>query len=168
MVEMRVLFVLTFLGSNPISLFLRGILFRMCFLAHQLRSQSVEARCVSDVLSSPNISAITAEKKPLFCVIPFLKFRTNSLIKKSLREFIKDNYRHLKLKLIFDHSFKVCSFFKFEDSAPTSLVSNAVYLFKCGRGFASYIGVNSRHLNTRACEQKGISSRTAKRLLTPI
>ena len=65
------------------------------------------------------------------------------------------NYPHLKLKLVIVNSFKVVSFFKFNDCAPTSLVSNAVYLFKCKECSANCIGETSRHLNTRVCDQKG-------------
>ena len=84
---------------------------------------------VSNFLMSPNNVVVTAENKPLFCAIPFITFRTNSLIKNSLREIIKANYTHLILKLVFVSSFKVRSFFEFKDCAPTSLVSNTVYLF---------------------------------------
>ena len=121
----------------------------------------------SNVVRSTNTPVLTAEKKSLFCAIPFISFRANSQIKKCLREILKTNYPHLKMKLVFVNNFKVGSFFKFKDRPPTSLVSNAVYLFKCGQCSASYIGETSRHLITRVCDHKGISSRTGKPLSTP-
>ena len=46
-------------------------------------------------------------------------------------------------------------------------MSNAVYLFKCGQCSAQYIGETSRHIITRVCDHKGISSRTGRPLTKP-
>jgi len=121
----------------------------------------------SDVMRCTNTPVSTADKKPLFCAIPFISFRANSQIKKCLRDILRTNYPHLKMKLVFVNSFKVGSFFKFKDRPPQSLVSNAVYLFKCGQCSASYLGETSRHLITRVSYHKGLSSRTGKPLSTP-
>ena len=122
----------------------------------------------SDVLRSPNNPVLTADKKSLLCAIPFINFRANSNIKKCLREILKTNCPHLKIKLVFVNTFKVGSFFKLKDRPPTSIESNATYLFKCGQCFASYIGETSRHLITCVRDHKGISKRTVKPLLTAI
>ena len=94
---------------------------------------------ISNVFRSTNIPVLTAAKKSLFFAIPFISFRSNSQIKKCLREILRTNYPHLKIKLAFVNNFKVGSFFKFKDRPPTSLVSNAVNLFKCGQCSANYI-----------------------------
>ena len=119
-----------------------------------------------DVLRSTKTPVLTAEKKSSFCAILFISLRANSQIKKCGREILRTNYPHLKMKLVFVNSFKVGSFFKFKDRPPTSLVSNAVYLFKCGQCSASYIGETSRQIVTLVCDHKAISSRTSKELLT--
>ena len=82
-----------------------------------------------------------------------------------MRDKVSKNYPHLNLRLIFTNSVTVSSFFRFKDRVPIELVSNAVYLFKCGQCSTQYIGETSRHIITRVCHHKGIESR-ARRLLT--
>ena len=65
-----------------------------------------------DVSSSPDNSVLTADK-PLFCINPFISFRANFQIKKCVREIIRADYPHLKVKLVFVISTKVVSLFKF-------------------------------------------------------
>ena len=82
-------------------------------------------------------------------------------MKKSLRIIFRANYRHLKLKLVFVNGFEVDSFFKFEDLAPTSLVTNAKSFFKCGQCSTEYKSETFRQQNARVCnhfEQDGQTS----------
>ena len=114
-----------------------------------------------------SIQIPSVEKKSIYCCIPFISHKTNSFIKKSMRDIVSKNYPHLNLRLIFTNSFTVSSFFRFKDRVPTELVSNAVYLFKCRQCSIQYIGETSRHIITRVCDHKGISSRTGRPLTKP-
>ena len=84
-----------------------------------------------------------------------------------MRNIVSKIYPQLNLRLIFTNSFTVSSFFRFKDRVPTELVGNGVYLFKCGQCSTRYIGETSRHIITRVCDHKCISSRTERPLTKP-
>ena len=54
-----------------------------------------------------------------------------------------------------------------KDRVLTELVSNAVYLYKCGQCSTQYIGETSCHIITRVCHHKGISRRPGRPLTKP-
>ena len=69
------------------------------------------------------------------------------------KELRKEN---LKIKLVFN-SFKIKSYFSYNDPIPNDLKSFLVYKFTCANCSSSYIGETCRHFKTRIEEayQKG-------------
>ena len=79
---------------------------------------------------------------------------------KELQNLITKFCPHLDLKIIFNNSKSIASFFKFKDKIPQPLCSCIVYKFTCSCCQAEYVGSTKRHLKTRIDEHIGVSSRT--------
>ena len=88
-------------------------------------------------------------------------------IKKKLTKLISEFYPQVSLKVVFTASSYIGSFFKFKDKIPEELRSCIIYLYKCDRCSASYIGKCERHLRTRCAEHEGRSVRTGCFLSKP-
>ena len=109
----------------------------------------------------------TAEKKPLFVVIPYMSNSSNKTMSREILEIVKRFYPQLELKILFKNDFSISSFFRFKDRVSTLLRSNLVYKYSCGQCNATYYGETTRHLKTRISEHKGLSPRTGLPLCNP-
>ena len=115
-------------------------------------------------LREPIEPPITVERKALFITLPFVSEKINSEVRTEIVKIVTKFYPQLNLRLIFKNSFSINSFFQFKDSIPTMIQSNVVYLYSCAQCSATYCGETSRHLQTRICEHRGVSSRTGQLL----
>ena len=106
---------------------------------------------------------ITAEKKPLLLVIPFLGSISLQLRTK-IRNAMKGNLNFCKLQVVFRSERKLSNIFKFKDRIPYDLVSGVVYKYTCGRCNSAYYGKTERHLKVRSGERIGISPLTLKKI----
>ena len=98
----------------------------------------------------------TAPKKTVYFCLPFTG--SHSLqIRTQITRLCNAAYPHLNIRFVFRSSTRISSFFPFKDKVPKFLKSGVVYLFKCRRCSASYVGQTTRHLHTRVSEHLGIS-----------
>ena len=106
----------------------------------------------------------TADRKTLYVPLPYISEKINCDVRTEITKLVSKFYPQLDLRFIFKNSFSVGSFFRFKDSIPSMLQNDVVYLYTCAQCSATYCGETSRHLQTRICEHRGISSRTGQRL----
>jgi len=104
-------------------------------------------------------------KKELLVVIPFI-----GKLSLKLRTRLQSAFKVLpqcKVKVIFQSTCRLSSFFRFKDVIPKSLRSNLVYKFSCGSCNATYYGKTIRHFKVRASEHIGLTPLTGKRVKNP-
>ena len=102
------------------------------------------------------VTITTASKKTLRLVLPYLgrNKRLNKLFKKQLPSG--------KLEIVFKTTQRMFSCFKFEDAIPRSLLSGAIYEYKCPRCNSRYIGSTYRYWEKRLEEHLPMSALTGK------
>ena len=105
---------------------------------------------------------LTAEKKDLVIVLPFLR-KWSLDLRTRLKNSISKNLPFCKIRVIFKSSTRISNFFQFKDKMPYCLRSNVVYKFSCGRCNATYYGETCRHLSVRVGKYSGVSPLTRKK-----
>ena len=113
-----------------------------------------------DSLKNPKPIVATAEKKIVYCKIPFMSKWHNKSFENGISRILGDFFPHINLRLIFFNKFSVGSMFPVKDGVPKLMKSNIVYKFECGICHSTYIGETTRHYATRIAEHKGISPLT--------
>ena len=98
----------------------------------------------------------TAPKKTVYFCLPFTGSHSLQICTQITR-LCNAAYPYLNIRFVFRSSTRISSFFPFKDKVPKFLKSGVVYLFKCRRCSASYVGQTTRHLHTRVSEHLGIS-----------
>ena len=105
---------------------------------------------------------LTAEKKDLVIVLPFLR-KWSLDLRTRLKNSISKNLPFYKIRVIFKSSARISNFFQFKFKMPYCLRSNVVYKFSCGRCNATYYGETCRHLSVRVGKYSGVSPLTRKK-----
>ena len=105
---------------------------------------------------------LTAEKKDLVIVLPFLR-KWSLDLRTRLKNSISKNLPFCKIRVIFKSSTRISNFFQFKDKMPYCLRSNVIYKFSCGRCNATYYGETCRHLSVRVGKYSGVSPLTRKK-----
>ena len=106
---------------------------------------------------------ITAPKKTLFLVLPYLRplsLQTRTKLRKSLKGILNC----CKLQIVFKSQNKLAKAFRFKDRIPKEITFGVVYKFQCGLCIESYDGECVRHLNVRVGGHIGISPLTRKKV----
>ena len=104
------------------------------------------------------------EKKEVLFVMPFLG-TTSYHVKKKLCEAFKDHLpSKYKLKVVFQTTYRMSSYFRFKDKFPSSLTSGVIYEYTCATCNDSYIGCTIRYFEKRLEEHTHISALTGKPL----
>ena len=106
---------------------------------------------------------LTASKKQLFCVLPFIG-KTFLQLRSRLVKFIQGNLQFCSLKVVFQSPCKLRSLFHFKDTLDKKIRSDLVYRYTCSNCNVTYYGKTYRHFFTRAAEHMGISNLTEKRV----
>ena len=102
--------------------------------------------CIKNFLNKlykPKSACITAPKKEIIIVLPFLD-SLSLQIRTRLRRLIKNNLPQCNLKTIFRSNCRVQSLFQFKDRIPKYLHSGLVYKFTCDSRNAIYYGKTLR------------------------
>ena len=81
-----------------------------------------------------------------------------------LDNYLENNLKFCKLKIIFQSLCKLTSLFRCKDSLKTEIRSDIVYRYPCSNCKVTYYGKIHCHFFTRAAEHMGISNLTGKRL----
>ena len=114
----------------------------------------------------PKPSVQTVPKKIIYFSLPFTGIHSLQ-IRTQINRLCNAAFPHLETRSVFRSSRRIASFFPFKDKVPKYLRSSVVYLFKCRRCSASYVGQTTRHLHTRISEYLGISPITGKHTSNP-
>ena len=70
---------------------------------------------------------ITTNKKSFIVFMPILDHSSKFALKKQLANIVSKFYAHLQLIVVFINRLSVCSFFKYKDQVPYSLLSNVFF-----------------------------------------
>ena len=103
---------------------------------------------------------LTASKKQLVCVLPFIGKKLLQL-RSRLVKSIQGNLQFCSLKVVFQSPCKLRSLFHFKDTLDKKIRSDLVYRYTCSY---RYYGKTYLHFFTRAAEHMGISNSTEKRI----
>ena len=106
---------------------------------------------------------LKASKKELICALPFIGDKPLQL-RTCLFNFIENNLKFCKLKVIFQSPCKLSSLFRYKDSLKKEICSGIIYRYTCSNCKVTNYGKTYRHLFTRAAEHMAISNLTGKRL----
>ena len=104
---------------------------------------------------------LTASKKALVCVLPFIGKKSLQL-RSRLVKSIQGNLQFCSLKVVFQSPCKLRSLFHFKDTFDKKIRSDLVYRYKCSNCNVTYYGKTYRHFFTRAAEHMGTSNLTEK------
>ena len=107
---------------------------------------------------------LTAEKKTLSIVLPFLGSKRSSEVKKHLSNMVNKSISACKLRVIFRSPKKISNMLPFKDKIPDFLQSHLVYKFKCGCN-STYHGLCERHTWVRWSDHLSMSWRTGKKIV---
>ena len=102
---------------------------------------------------------LTASKKQLVCVLPFIGKKSLQL-RSRLVMSIQGNLQFCSLKVVFHSPCKLRSLFHFKDILDKKIRSNLVYRYTCSNCNVTYYGKTYRNIFTRAAEHMGISNLT--------
>ena len=106
---------------------------------------------------------LTASKKQLVCVLPFIGKKSLQL-RSRLVKSIQGNLQFCSLKVVFQSPCKLRSLFHFKDTLDKKIRSDLVHRYTCSNCNVTYYGKTYRHFFTRAAEHMGISNLTEKRV----
>ena len=106
---------------------------------------------------------LTASKKQLVCVLPFIG-KTSLQLRSRLVKSIQGNLQFCSLKIVFQSPCKLRSLFHFKDNLDKKIRSDLVYRYTCSNYNVTYYGKTYRQFFTRAAEHMGISNLTEKRV----
>ena len=91
---------------------------------------------------------------------------SNRRLKNEILTLVRRFYPQIDLRIIFNNTSTIASFFKYKDKVPAHVRSNVVYKYQCPQCEDAYIGETTRHLTTRIAEHRGVSARTGNVLRT--
>ena len=102
----------------------------------------------------------TVPKKELFIVLPFLGQSQSTFICKRLKTCVSSFYSAVDLKVIFQNTQRIKSFFPYKDRLNRSQMSKVIYKANCWDCNDSYIGKTKRRLHDRKTEHfKALTNR---------
>ena len=107
--------------------------------------------------------ALTAPKKKLICILPFIGNKSLQL-RTCLVNSIENNLKFCKLKVIFQSPCKLSLLFHYKDSLKKEIHSDIVYRYMCCNSKVTYHGKTYHHLFTRAAGHMGIFNLIGKHL----
>ena len=116
---------------------------------------------INDVLNRNRnkILVSTVPKKDLFIVLPFLGSQS-TFFSKRLKTCISSFYSAVDLKVIFQNTNRIKSFFPYKDRLNRSQMSKVIYKASCWDCNDSYIGKTKRRLHDRKTEHfKALTNR---------
>ena len=111
----------------------------------------------------PKKICLTAPKKELLIILPYLGTMSSNL-KKKLKNCLEKSLPQCQLRVILKSTNRLSSLFRFKDVIPKEMRSNLVYKFPCSNCNVTYYGKTERHLKVRSGEHLGISHLTGKRV----
>ena len=103
----------------------------------------------------------TVSENKKLVIMPYLG-KMSSKIERTVKSLFRKALPKVKLQFVYKTSFKMCNLFRFKDQIPEDLLSDLVYLFKCGTCKDTYVGHIRRHFKVRKSEHSGVSPRTGK------
>ena len=106
---------------------------------------------------------MTASKKQLVCVLPFIGKKSLQL-RSRLVKSIQVNLQFCSLKVVFQSPCKLCYLFHFKDTLDKKIRSDLANRYMCSNCNVTYDGKTYRHFFTRAAEHMGIFNLTEKRV----
>ena len=111
---------------------------------------------INDVLNKsknkPNNSVqATVPKKDILIVLPYLGFHSNQVTKR-LKSCVYNLYSFVNLKIIFQNTRRIKSFFPYKDRLNRSQRSKVIYKAGCWNCDEFYIGKTKRRLHDRKTE----------------
>ena len=116
-----------------------------------------------DKLFVPKKVYLTAPKKELFIILPYLGTMSSNL-KRKLKICFRNSLPQCNIKIIFKSTNRLSNLFRFKDVIPKELQSHLVYKFSCGNCNVTYYGKTERHIKVRSGEHLGVSPLTGKRV----
>ena len=123
-------------------------------------------RCIKHFLNKlhvPKVEELTAAKKELILVLPYLGQQLFE-IGNRIQCYLKKNAPLFNLKVIFQSGKRLSTLFTLKDKIKKVLHSNLVYKFKCSICSDIYYGKTKRHFIVRGCEHLGITPLTKKKV----
>lgn len=117
-----------------------------------------------NLLYNNTTKTVTVPKKSIYLSLPFISHIYNRDIKRELNKLVNEFYPQLKLNLIFNNNNSIKNMFPFKDKIAPSLLSRAVYYYRCAQCGADYCGETIRHMKVRIAEHGGLSHRTNRPL----
>ena len=93
----------------------------------------------------------TVPKKDILIVLPYLGFHSNQVIKR-LKSCVYNFYSFVNLKIIFQNTRRIKSYFPYKDRLSRSQRSNVIYKAGCWNCDEFYIGQTKRRLHDRKTE----------------
>ena len=110
---------------------------------------------INDVLNNnknkPNEPVATVPKKDVIVVLPYIGLHSN-LITKRLKSCVNRFYSFVNVKVIFQNTRRIKSFFPYKDRLNRSQLSKVIYKASCWDCNDFYIGKTKRRLNDRKSE----------------
>ena len=110
---------------------------------------------VNDVLNrnrnKPNSPVSTVPKKYIIILLPYFGLESNH-ISKRLKSCVYNFYSFVNLRIIFQNTRRIKSFFPFKDRLNRSQQSKVIYKAYCWDCDDFYIGKTKRHLHDRKTE----------------
>ena len=100
---------------------------------------------------APKDPVQTAERKEVLIVLPFLGYHSKHLTKQ-LRSCINKFYGIFNVKIVFQNTRRIKSFFPYKDKLAPSFRSKVVYRANCWDCNDFYIGKTKRRLRDRNTE----------------
>ena len=123
----------------------------------------VSIRTFLNRLYVPKQVYLTAPKKELLIILPFLGTMSSNL-KRKLQTSIRNSLPQCNIKVILKSTKRLSALFRFKDVIPKELRSHLVYKFSCSSCNATYYGKTECHLNVRSGEHIGLSPLTGNRV----
>ena len=115
---------------------------------------------------NPSPIVHTVDKRKMYISLPYYGYISEK-IRSELDSIILKMFPHLNVKLAFNNSFSIKSFFKHKESLPAHVCSSVIYLYKCEDCSSSYIGSTIRQFQCRQAEHMNVSVRTGLPLASP-
>ena len=94
--------------------------------------------------------------------------KTIDYFKDELNKIFRKHYPQINPCPVFFNNFKMKTFVHHKEKLPPSYASMIVYRFKCPNCQLDYIGSTKKSLFLRYHDHKGTSSRTGRRLTSPL
>ena len=115
----------------------------------------------------PSQPTLTVPKKDVILVLPYLGLHSDAITRR-LKSCVNKFYGFVNLRVVFQNTRRIKSFFPYKDRFNRSQKSNIVYKASCWDCDAFYIGKTKRRLHDRKTEhfkavtQNGHASAVAK------